>query len=268
MARRRFFVPGIHHRQAELTGDDAHHLVRVLRVEPGQTYEIADGKGGVWLAAVSEARKNRVLFDVGERLPLKPVPVRVTLAFALIKFDRLEWIFEKGTELGVEIFQPVIAERSERGLDKAAGKRLERWERIVLEAAQQSRRDELPEVRDVAPLREAAGTISAGLRLLLDEAPPGEGPVPLLAALPDAAARQPTDQVALLLGPEGGWTSAERAMIQGSGWKSVSLGPQVLRAETAAAAGVSLVMGAWLKPAGMSSSHAEALTRTGVDPHL
>lgn len=249
MARRRFFVPGIRHRQAELTGDDAHHLVRVLRVEAGQTYEIADGAGGVYLAAVSEARKNRVVFDVGEPVALKPLPVRLTLVFALIKFDRAEWIFEKGTELGVEVFQPAIAERSERGLDKAAGKRSERWQRIVVEAAQQSRRDTLPEVREAIGLRDALAAPAAGpsgVRLLLDEAG-GAGVVPLLAALPAPEARQPADQVSLLVGPEGGWTEEERVLAADAGWRSVSLGPLILRAETAAMAAASLAMGAWLK---------------------
>ena len=245
MARRRFFVPGIRHRQAELTGDDAHHLVRVLRVEAGQTYEIADRAGGVYLAVVSEARKNRVVFDVGEPVALKALPVNLTLVFALIKFDRLEWIFEKGTELGVAVFQPVIAERSEKGLDKAADKRSERWQRIVVEAAQQSRRDDLPEIREVSTLREAVAGGGYGVRLLLDEADEG-ATVPLLAALPPVEARQPADRVALLLGPEGGWTEEERGLAAGAGWKPVSLGPQILRAETAAIAGASLITGAWL----------------------
>ena len=169
MSRRRFFVSNIHHGQAELIGDDAHHLVRVLRVEAGQRYEISDG-ASVYLATVAEARKSRVVFDVGDRVPLKPMPVRLTLAFALIKFDRLEWILEKGTETGVEVFLPVMAERSEKGLEKAAAKRSERWERVIVEAAQQSRRDALPVLRQPVLPREAAG-VEADVRLLLDEAP-------------------------------------------------------------------------------------------------
>ena len=87
MARRRFFVSSIHNHQAELTGDDAHHLVRVLRVEAGQHYEISDG-GSVYLATVDEAHKNRVVFSVGERVPLKPPPVRLHLLFALPECGR------------------------------------------------------------------------------------------------------------------------------------------------------------------------------------
>lgn len=246
MARRRFFVDGIHHRQAELTGEDAHHLVRVLRVEAGETYEVADRSpgGGIWLATVSEARKSRVVFDLGERVAPKPLPVHVTLLPALIKFDRLEWIFEKGTELGVDAFQPVVAERSEKGLDKAAEKRAERWERIAVEAAQQSRRDALPTIGPVQSFETAVrqANPAATLRLFLDEAP--EGAAPLLTALP--AQRHAADHVSLLLGPEGGWTAGERALAVAAGWRAVTLGPQILRAETAAVAGVSLVMGAWL----------------------
>jgi 16S rRNA (uracil1498-N3)-methyltransferase len=235
MARRRFFVSKIHNQQAELTGDDAHHLVRVLRVEPGQSYEISDG-ASVYLGTVAEARKSRVVFDVGERVALKPLPVRITLAFSLIKFDRLEWILEKGTEVGVEIFQPVIAERSEKGLERAAEKRRERWERIVMEAAQQSRRDALPVLREVVSLRETVRE-EAEVRLLLDEAAEA---TPILK-VPAIGAR-----VALMLGPEGGWTGEERAAITGAGWTAVSLGPQILRAETAAVVGVGMVMGAWM----------------------
>ena len=240
MARRRFFVDGIHHGHAEVAGDEAHHLVRVLRVEPGQRYEISDGAGGVYLATVAEARKSRVLFDVEERVALKPLPVRIALAFALIKFDRLEWILEKGTEAGVETFIPVIAERSEKGLEQAAPKRRERWERIVIEAAQQSRRDRLPELHDPVRLREFR--CDAGVRVLLDEDPAAP---PLLSVLP--AEREAGAQVALLLGPEGGWTDAERVGLVDSGWRTASLGPLVLRAETAAVAGASVVMNAWLR---------------------
>ncbi len=239
MARRRFFVSNIHNQKAELSGDDAHHLVRVLRVEPGQVYEISNGSS-IWLATVVEARKSRVVFDVGEPVPPKPLPVRLTLAFALIKFDRLEWILEKGTEAGVETFLPVISERSEKGLERGAVNRRERWERIVMEAAQQSRRDALPVLRDAIPLS-AAAREGADFRLLLDEDPQA---APILKALPTPL--HTGARVTLLQGPEGGWTADERASLMTAGWTPVSLGPQILRAETAALAGIGVVMNAWL----------------------
>lgn len=239
MARRRFFVSNIHNQKAELSGDEAHHLVRVLRVEPGQVYEISNGSS-IWLATVVEARKSQVVFDMIEPVPPKPLPVRLTLAFALIKFDRLEWILEKGTEAGVETFLPVISERTEKGLERGAVNRRERWERIVMEAAQQSRRDALPVLRDAISLS-AAAREGADLRLLLDEDPQA---APILKALPNPP--RTGARVTLLQGPEGGWTADERASLIGAGWTPVSLGPQILRAETAALAGISVVMNAWL----------------------
>ena len=124
--------------QAEIAGDEARHLTRVLRVEAGQRYEISDNRN-VYLAEIETARKEHVLFRTIEKLP-PPAPPCFELCAALIKFDHFEWMIEKATELGVTEIVPVEATRSERGLEKAAAKRVERWRRIALEASQQSRR--------------------------------------------------------------------------------------------------------------------------------
>lgn len=239
MARRRFFVPGIHHQRAELTGEDAHHLTRVLRVELGQRYEISDGES-ICLAEIAEAHKNRVVFQVVERLEPTPLPVRLTVLFSLIKFDRIEWLLEKCTEIGVERFLPVVAERSEKGLDGAVEKRRERWERILLESSQQSRRDQLPRIGALQSFASALGQ-SAALRYFLDE--DRTSAKPLLPSLPQA--RQATDEVLILAGPEGGWTDKEREQAASAGWQSVSLGPQILRSETAAIVAAGTIMNAW-----------------------
>src|SRR5690349_17513230 len=139
MARRRFFVDEVRGGSAELRGDDARHLARVLRAETGQKYEISDG-GSAWLAEIAEARGDRVVFRVVEPVESPEIPVRITLLPALVKFDRFEWIVEKATELGVERIVPVEAARSEKGLLAASHKRTERWARIAHEASQQSRR--------------------------------------------------------------------------------------------------------------------------------
>jgi 16S rRNA (uracil1498-N3)-methyltransferase len=239
MARRRFFVPVVLNGEAEVSGVDAQHLTRVLRVEPGQRYEISDNRG-VYLAEITLARKQRVEFRTLERLPLRPPPVRLHLYAGLIRFDHFEWMIEKATELGVERIVPVRAERSERGLDQAAGKRLERWRRIVVEASQQSRRDRLPEVDELADFEDVL-RIEARCRFACDEEP---GAPPLLASMPDH--RSPEDVVAALIGPEGGWTETERSEFARAGWTAVTLGPQVLRAETAAIAALAVVNAAWL----------------------
>jgi 16S rRNA (uracil1498-N3)-methyltransferase len=237
MARRRFFVDAVASGCARIMGSDAHHLTRVLRVERGQQYEISDNQS-VYLAEVADARKDLVSFAILDRLETADPAVRTMLVASLIRFERFEWIIEKATELGVERIVPVEAARSEKGLGKAAGKRMVRWNRIAKEASEQSRRSRLPEIDEARRLEDVM-EIEASYRYLLDEA---EAP-PMLSILP--ANRQTGDRVALLLGPEGGWTDRERAEIKATGWCAVSLGREILRAETAAVAALAIVTAAW-----------------------
>ena len=242
MARRRFFVSEVRKGEAVIEGEDARHLTRVLRVEVGQRYEISDG-ARVYLAEVVAARKEFVEFHMVEDVPPAAPLARVSLLASLIKFDHFELLIEKATELGVAEIVPVIAARTETGLEKAVPKRMERWRRIALEASQQSRRDRLPKISGAVSFGEAL-QIEARRRFLLDE--DTEGGVPLLDAVGfDGAA---DDSVALLNGPEGGWTQSEREAAGRRGWTRVSLGPQILRAETAAIASLSVVMAAWHSP--------------------
>lgn len=237
MARRRFFVEDVRGGEAELRGEDARHLTRVLRAEAGQQYEISDGRAA-YLAAIAEARGDRVVFRVVEPVASPELPVRITLAAALFKFDRFEWMIEKATELGVECILPVEAARTEKGLFAAAAKRAARWARIAHEAGQQSRRLRAPEIR---PAVRWPQVLQEGpdYRYFLDEA----GAPPLVRLLP--AGRPRGTRVALLVGPEGGWTDAERQAATTAAWIPASLGPQVLRAETAAAAALAIVTAAW-----------------------
>src|ERR1700691_1598873 len=145
MARRRFFVNQVHNGSAEITGESAQHLTRVLRVEKGQTFEITDNSR-VWLATVESARRDLVRFEVIEELAAGPPAPAVPLYLALIKFDRFEWAVEKATELGVTRIVPIAATRSERGLFDGGQKRVERWRRIGHEASEQSRRLQAPEI--------------------------------------------------------------------------------------------------------------------------
>jgi 16S rRNA (uracil1498-N3)-methyltransferase len=237
MARRRFFVDEIRNGRARIVGDDAHHLTRVLRVEPGQRFEISDNRD-VYLAEVETARKSLVEFSLVERLPAVAPGARIDLFASLIRFERFEDLIEKATELGVAHIVPVAAERSEKGLARAAEKRLPRWRRIAREASEQSRRARLPEIESPIELMEAVREESAHRLLLDEEAAPG-----ILGALP--VNRKPDDSIALLVGPEGGWTDRERAAIVEAGWRAVSLGSTILRAETAAVAGLAIVNAAW-----------------------
>ena len=237
MARRRFFVNEVHSGRAQVRGQDAHHLTRVLRVEAGQKYEISDNRS-VYLAEVEEARKDLVSFSILERLPASEPSVNISIVAALFKFDRFEWMIEKTTELGIASIVPFLAERSDKGLDRAAGKRAERWRKIACEASEQSRRAHLPAIAEPISFREAIAT-PAAVRLALDEL---TGAAPLLSALPpDRGAAN----IGLLIGPEGGWTPRERSGFQAAGWTPVSLGGTILRAETAAIAATAALMAAW-----------------------
>ena len=237
MARRRFFVDAVQSGRARITGPDAHHLTRVLRVEPGQQFEISDNQA-VYLAEVESAHKDLVSFAVREKVASSEPVVRITILASLIRFERFEWMLEKATELGVARVVPVQAERSERGLEQAAGKRGARWNRIAREASEQSRRAKLPEIGTPVVLAEAL-KIESAYGYVLDEA---EAP-PILSVFP--AHRELGDSLAVLIGPEGGWTNRERHQIARSEWRSVSLGPQILRAETAAVAALAIINASW-----------------------
>ncbi|MGD1073607.1 MAG: RsmE family RNA methyltransferase [Bryobacteraceae bacterium] len=232
MARRRFFVDQVRNGHAQILGDEAHHLTRVLRVEAGQKYEISDTRR-VWLAEVATARKNLVEFSVIEEIAPGPELPEVNLYLALIKFERFEWAVEKATELGVTRIVPVEAARSERGLYEGAQKRIERWRRVARESSEQSRRVRPPEIGDAIRF-EAALSVSSTHRIWLDEQPGAR-------LLVNALALNRGDSVSLLIGPEGGWTDAERGQFALAAWTGASLGPFVLRTETAVCAALAVI---------------------------
>ncbi len=238
--RRRFFVDEVRNGKAQIEGDEARHLTRVLRVEAGQRYEISDNRN-VYLAEIETAHKENVVFRTLEKLPSPPPSARFELYAALIKFDRFEWIVEKATELGVTEIVPIEATRSERGLEKAAAKRVERWRRIALEASQQSRRTHLPEIAEPVPLAQALARMGT-YRYVLDENPG--------AALAHESAPCGAHGAGHCLYPHrpGGWLDRRRTRIPSlrAGWTPVSMGPLILRAETAVIAALAVVTQAWL----------------------
>src|SRR5215470_6480813 len=127
--RRRFFVDAFDADRAVLTGYAAHHLGRVLRAEPGQFYELSDGSS-VRLGKIEFAGRDHVEFSLLEAIPFRVSHLHKTLLLAIVKFDAFEWALEKATELGVDRVIPLAADRSEKGLLAAAGKRADRWKKI------------------------------------------------------------------------------------------------------------------------------------------
>jgi 16S rRNA (uracil1498-N3)-methyltransferase len=233
MTRRLWIADESSSTRAAITGEKARHLVKVLRAEAGQRFEISCG-GELRLGRILRLSPERVEFELLERLPSRPLPP-VSLLLAVFKFDRLEWAIEKATELGVAEIHPVIARRTTEPLARAAARRVERWRRIAREASQQSRRPVEPVIADPVRLPVAiAATRHAPVRFLLSESETG-------ASLHDALAAAPSGSPLMLaIGPEGGWTEDEAGLFQENGWTPVFLGPTILRAETAAIAALSL----------------------------
>jgi 16S rRNA (uracil1498-N3)-methyltransferase len=232
VTRRRFIADEFSSNRAALTGDHADHLIRVLRARVGQEFDIVTG-GAVRLGCIASIEDRRVEFDLREELPDISL-LDLTLLLAIFKFDRMEWAIEKCTELGVARFVPVISRRTDPHLASASLKRAERWRRIVREASEQSRRPSLPDVTDPVRLKDVL-TTTQGTRILLAET---ENKL----SLREAASSHAGEQIALAIGPEGGWTAEELAQFQNGAWISASLGQTVLRAETAAIAATAIVM--------------------------
>jgi 16S rRNA (uracil1498-N3)-methyltransferase len=228
MALRRIYVDWLADDKAGVGGDRAHHLARVVRLKPGEQVEVSDRKR-VFEATVGAVSSKEVAFRLDRELAASEASTKLEVALAIIKFPRFEWALEKLTELGVDVVVPVAAERSDRGLIQAAAKRHDRWRAIAEEAAQQSRRLAPPEITGPLALSDALAR-AADLRIFLDfEAPP----------LREVA--KPYHCAMLLIGPEGGWTDAERQLASGSGALGASFGATVLRAETAAIASAAML---------------------------
>ena len=233
MTRRRWIADEVSENHAALTGEHADHLIRVLRVRVGQEFDIATGSS-VRRGKVTAIGEQRVDFDLGEEVA-GSATARVTLLLAIFKFDRMEWAIEKGTELGVAKIVPLIARRTDTHLATASQKRIERWRKIALRSAEQSRRFVVPELSAPAKLRDAV-TIPASLRILLNESE-------LQETLPQVlAGHQGESDILLAVGPEGGWTEDELQIFHKESWVSASLGSTILRAETAAIASIAITI--------------------------
>jgi 16S rRNA (uracil1498-N3)-methyltransferase len=229
--RRRFFVEQFDANSATLRGETAEHLGRILRAEPGQLYELSDGQQ-VWLGriervALSKRGDNRIEFALLEPIASHEPPLAIQVLISLVKFDRFEWCLEKATELGVTEIIPLAATRTDKPLLAASGKRHARWERIMRESAQQSRRLRTPLIQPIATPEAAFVASTANAKILLSER--HEAPQ-MRDALASVAG---IGSVALAIGPEGGWTDDEIAAARAHGFTEASLGEGILRTETA-----------------------------------
>lgn len=259
MTRRRWIADSWNDVTAALHGEQAQHLSRVLRAQPGMEFDVVAG-GRAWHARIASIDRESVQFTLLQELETAPA-LPVTLLLSIFKFDRMEWAIEKAVELGCNRIVPIVAERTEKHLALAAGKRVERWRRLALEAAKQSRRGDLPDIAEPSRLAAihgirqpagesqpaTAGEKCAPLRILLSETEKDQPLLRILEMTPDETTPDAMDGIMLAVGPEGGWTAAEIDTFTQAGWRSASLGPRILRVETAVIAALAVVNAVKLK---------------------
>jgi len=245
MTRRRWIAEQWDEATATISGAQAEHMARVLRATAGMEADVVAG-GHVFHAEVAAVSADEIRFNLIAEVQADPA-LPVTLVVSIYKFDRMEWAIEKATELGVSAIAPVIARRTEKHLALAAGKRVERWRRLAIEAAQQSRRSDVPAIYDPVSLSERVKASSAGASesaraayIVLAEQ---ERTTTLRLAVEDAVAQAGIEmpKLEIAIGPEGGWAAEEEALFDANGWRAASLGPRILRAETAALAALAVV---------------------------
>lgn len=224
-------TPG--HRHA-IEGDAANHIMRVLRLRPGDPLTLFDGGGGEYDARVEGFRKGAVIVEVGDRSPTAvESPLSLTLAQGVSRGERMDWVVQKATELGVTRIIPIMTERSVVKLDaKQAERKRAHWQGIAIAACEQSGRDRVPVIAVPLALADFLANMDGRVtRVLLSPA----GSL-RLADLP-----RPEGGVTVLIGPEGGLAEAEQRAAFAAGFVAVRLGPRVLRTETAAMAALTLL---------------------------
>jgi 16S rRNA (uracil1498-N3)-methyltransferase len=211
----------------DLDSSQAHYLGNVLRLGAGSELLVFDGESGEWLARIATAGKKRMSLAVERRTREPEIIPDVWLAFAPVKRTQTDWLVEKATELGVARLIPVMTERT-----IAERVRLDRLESIAIEAAEQCGRTRVPQIAEPTPLKRFVEELDPGRHLYFADEGGGE---PVSAAFGEGPA-------VILTGPEGGFTEEERTFVRGSGAAAISLGPRILRAETAALAALAAFM--------------------------
>ena len=237
MQRHRFYAPlsSFAGASVRLDADEAHHLTRVLRLGSGARVFVFDGEGGEYECEVARVFKHEVELNPLRRLDdAVESPLQLTLAQALIKGDKFDWVIQKATELGVTRIVPLVTDHADiKRAEERAGQRLQRWRRISLEALKQCGRQRLVEICEPAPFDDFCGSAARGACLIFSERG-GESLAEVSAKLRDVA------QLSLCVAPEGGWSERELRRAASWGFTPVSLGSRILRTETAAITTISL----------------------------
>ena len=243
-------LPRIHTDQAlqagarvELEPGQAHYIARVLRMRAGDALILFNGAGGQYPATLEAVGKHAVVVTTGEFEPVeRESPLALHLGIAVSRGDRMDWVVQKATELGVHAITPLLSERTEVKLKgEREARKLRHWQQVATSACEQCGRNRLPVVHPLQALQDWCQRVEADARLVLDPA----------ADSSDPGAAAPAS-IALLVGPEGGFSAAEIAAAATAGFHSLQLGPRVLRTETAPLAAIALLQARWgdMRPAG------------------
>ncbi len=236
----RFYLPDLEH--LVLSGGEAHHATHVLRLKQGDSVNVFDGHGHEAQCAVDKMTADSIHLKLLTRGNTSPLACRITLAQAVPK-KNMDLILQKSTELGVFSILPLVSERTIVQLDEQDTKKLERWRSICLEACKQSGNNWLPELQPPQKARDYLADLaeqkkSFDLKLIASLQPDSRPLKKILADSPRTAAPM---SVLILIGPEGDFTPAEINLAKSAGCSPLSLGPLVLRAETAALYALSII---------------------------
>lgn len=226
------------HGVVDATPEQAHHMIHVLRLTPGETVTVFDGRGTEYEGTIERVVRSRVSVKLGAgRLVSRESPLAVTLAQGISSGERMDYTIQKAVELGLGALQPVAAERSVvRLTSERAIRRVAHWQAIAAAACEQCGRNVVPQVLPVLPLTTWLATLPQdALRLTLSP----DGPATLRELTPAS------NRAILLVGPEGGLSPRERQDALIAGFTGVRLGPRVLRTETAAVAALSAMQVLW-----------------------
>ena len=236
MPLRRFYIPPemIANERPSIIGDDAGHITRVLRLKPSDRVELFDGTGQAYRARILEMAAKRVVFAIEEKFILSTEsPVHITLAQGMLKDGKMDDLVRQLTEIGIDCWMPFYASRSvPQPKGKSLEKRMERWEKIAIEAVKQCRRGRIPQIRPMEGLEAvlAASESFDGKLLFWEETNHVFSP-------PEKSIKR----IMIIIGPEGGLEAEEARLAKEQGFLTVGLGPRILRAETATLAAATLV---------------------------
>ncbi len=238
----RLYFPGdiADHGEYHVVAGQAHHVIHVLRLQAGAALTLFDGRGAEYAALIKRIDKSGLTLTVAERREVsRESPLRVVLAQGISSGERMDYTVQKCVELGIQAIQPLVTQRSVVRLSsERADKRVAHWQTVAAAACEQCGRNLLPEILPVQPLMKWLGVA---------QSQPGDARY-LLSPHSSTRLRdqtRPQHAVTLLAGPEGGWNPDETTAALGAGFTPLTLGPRVLRTETAAVAALAAMQAVW-----------------------